>query len=156
MSIKIGDKAPSFTLKSSDKTDVSLEDFKGKKLVLLFIPGAYSGVCTAELCSVRDEMAEYQHLDAEVCVISVDTPFVLHQFKKDNQYPFTMLSDFNKVTCQDYDAFYEEFVLGLKGVARRAAFVIDRDGIVRYAEVLENGGEHPNFAEVKKALESIA
>lgn len=156
MSLQIGDKAPSFTLKSSDRNDVSLEDYKGKKLVIFFFPGAYSSVCTAELCTVRDDIQDYSNLNAEVVGISVDSIFVLNQFKKDNQYTFTLLSDFNKEVCQVYGAFYEEFVLGMKGVARRAAFVVDGDGIIRYAEVLENGGDHPDFTAVKAALEAIA
>ena len=156
MSLQIGDKAPSFILKSSDRKDVSLEDYIGKKVVIYFFPGAYSSICTAELCTVRDAIQDYENLDAEVIGISVDSLFVLNQFKSDNNYPFVLLSDFNKEVCQAYGAFYEEFVLGMKGVARRAAFVVDSEGIIQYAEVLESAGDLPNFDEIKKTLATIA
>jgi len=156
MSLQIGDKAPSFTLKSSEKADVSLQDFAGKKLVILFFPAAYTSVCTAELCAIRDGLKEYQSLDAEVVAISVDSLFTLNQFKTDNGYNFTLLSDFNKDVCQAYGAYYEEFVFGMKGVARRAAFVVDGEGIIRYAEVLESAGNIPDFAEIKKSLSAIS
>ncbi|MCE2789931.1 MAG: redoxin domain-containing protein [Saprospiraceae bacterium] len=156
MNLKQGDLAPQFTLKSSAREDVSLQDFKGQKVIILFFPGAYSSVCTAELCTVRDEMADYKNLDAVILAISVDSLFTLNQFKQDKEYPFTLLSDFNKEVCQAYGAYYEEFVFGMKGVARRAAFVVDGDGIIRYAEVLESGGDMPNFAEVKNTLASIS
>jgi peroxiredoxin len=156
MSLQIGDKAPSFILKSSDRKDVSLEDYIGKKVVIYFFPGAYSSICTAELCTVRDAIQDYENLDAEVIGISVDSLFVLNQFKSDNNYPFVLLSDFNKEVCQAYGAFYEEFVLGMKGVARRASFVVDSEGIIQYAEVLESAGDLPNFDEIKKTLATIA
>lgn len=156
MSLQIGDKAPSFSLKSSEKADVSLQDFAGKKLVILFFPAAYTSVCTAELCAIRDGLKEYQSLDAEVVAISVDSLFTLNQFKTDNGYNFTLLSDFNKEVCQAYGAYYEEFVFGMKGVARRAAFVVDGEGIIRYAEVLESAGDIPDFVEIKKSLSAIS
>lgn len=156
MSLKVGDKAPSFTLKSSEKADVSLQDFAGKKLVILFFPAAYSSICTAELCAIRDGLKEYQSLDAEVVAISVDSLFTLNQFKTDNGYNFTLLSDFNKEVCQTYGAYYEEFVFGMKGVARRAAFVVDGEGSIRYAEVLESGGDIPDFAAIKNTLTAIS
>lgn len=156
MSLKIGDVAPSFTLKASDKSDVSLQDYKGKNLVILFFPAAFTGVCTAELCSVRDGLSEYTNVNADVVAISVDTIFALDKFKAENNYPFVLLSDFNKEVCQAYGAFYEEFVLGMKGVARRAAFVVDGEGTIQYAEVLESAGDLPNFEEIKRTLAAIA
>lgn len=155
MSLSIGDKAPAFTLLSSDKTEVSLEDFKGKKVVLLFFPLAFSGVCTTELCSMRDDIASYEGLDAEVLAVSIDSFFTLNKFKEVEGYNFPLLSDFNKTVSQRYDAFYEEFVLGMKGVAKRSAFVIDREGIIKYAEVLESAGDVPNFAAVKETLAAL-
>jgi peroxiredoxin len=153
--IKIGDKAPDFTLRGSDKSQVSLKDFSGKNVVLLFYPAAFSGVCTKELCMMRDGLAEYERLDAQVLAISVDSLFTLAQWKMDQGFNFPMLSDFNKTLSKKYDVLYKEFVFEMKGVSKRSAFVIDKTGIVRYAEVLENAGEMPNFEAVKNTLESL-
>jgi peroxiredoxin len=155
MSVQVGEKAPTFTLVSSEKNQVSLDKYQGKNVVLLFFPMAFTSVCTEELCSMRDEMSVYQGLDAEILGISVDSPFTLEKFKSEEQLNFPLLSDFNKEVSQNYGAFYEEFVLGLKGVSKRAAFVIDKEGTVRYAEVLDNAGELPNFAGVKQTLEGL-
>jgi peroxiredoxin len=152
MALNIGDKAPGFKLFNSDKQEVSLEDFKGKPVVLLFFPQSFTGVCTAEMCSVRDDIAYYQHLDAQVLGISVDSIFTLAKFKADQQLSVPLLSDFNKEACRAYDACYELWIHGMKGVAKRAAFVIDGEGIIRYAEVLDNPGNLPNFEAIKSAL----
>lgn len=153
--LKPGDKAPAFTLKSSDLKDISLQDYNGRKLVILFFPFAYTSVCTNELCSMRDSLAEYEQMNAEVIGISVDSPFTLAKFKEDQQLNFPLLSDFNKEISKSYHAYYEEFVLGLKGVSKRSAFVVDKDGIIQYAEVLENAGELPNFAAIKEVVNSL-
>jgi peroxiredoxin len=155
MSLQIGDKAPDFTLKASDKSDVSLSNYAGKNVVVLFFPLAFTGVCTTELCSIRDNKADYEALDAEVLAISVDSLFTLDKFKSEQGYNFPLLSDWNKETAKAYGALYDEFVLGMKGVAKRSAFVVDKDGIIRYAEVLENAGELPNFAAINETLKSI-
>ena len=153
--IKFGDKAPDFTLRGSDKSQVSLKDFSGKNVVLLFYPAAFTGVCTKELCMMRDGLAEYERLDAQILAISVDSLFTLAQWKMDQGFNFPMLSDFNKTVSKKYDVLYKEFVFEMKGVSKRSAFVIDKTGIVRYAEVLENAGEMPNFEAVKNTLESL-
>jgi glutaredoxin-dependent peroxiredoxin len=153
--IKKGDKAPTFTLRASDKSEVSLNDFKGKNVVLLFFPLAFTGVCTTELCSMRDDIGSYEGLNAQVLAISVDSLFTLDKFKQAEQFSFPLLSDFNKTVCRAYGAFYEEFVLDMKGVAKRSAFVIDREGVVQYAEVLESAGDLPNFQAVKSILTSL-
>ncbi len=153
--INIGDKAPDFTLRGSDKSQVSLKDFNGKNVVLLFYPAAFTGVCTKELCMMRDGLAEYERLDAQILAISVDSLFTLAQWKMDQGFNFPMLSDFNKTVSKKYDVLYKEFVFEMKGVSKRSAFVIDKIGIVRYAEVLENAGEMPNFEAVKNTLESL-
>ena len=155
MALKVGDKAPNFTLIASDKSKVSLEDYKGKKVVLLFFPMAFSGVCTTELCSLRDDIGSYEGLDAEIIAISVNSFFTLAKFKELEGFSFPMLSDYNKEVSQEYGAFYEEFVLGMKGVSRRSAFVIDGEGTIRYAEVLESAGDLPNFEAVKETLASL-
>ena len=155
MPLNIGDKAPAFTLKDSDKNDISLSDFKGQNVVILFFPFAFSGVCEAELCSIRDDSNRYNELNARVLAISVDSPFSLARFKSDNQLQFPVLSDFNKTVCRAYDAIYEDTPLGLRGVAKRSAFVIDQEGFVKYAEVLENAKNLPNFEAVKQTLSKL-
>lgn len=155
MKLTIGSVAPDFTLKSSDKTDVSLADYKGKNVVILFFPLAFTGVCTAELCSVRDTQSDYEALDAEVIAISVDSLFTLDKFKQEQGYNFLLLSDWNKNVSASYGALYDEFVLGMKGVSKRSAFVVDKNGIIRYAEVLESAGDLPNFAAINETLKSL-
>lgn len=153
--LKIGDKAPTFKLFSSDKQEVSLETYKGKNVVVLFFPLAFTSVCTAELCSVRDDIANYQHLNAEVIGISVDSPATLAKFKEAEGYNFTLLSDFNKEVSAAYGSMYETFAWGLKGVSKRSAFVIDGEGTIQYAEVLENAGDVPNLTAVKETLAKL-
>ncbi|MDX1940896.1 MAG: redoxin domain-containing protein [Saprospiraceae bacterium] len=155
MSVKIGEKAPVFTLYSSDKQPVSLENYKGKKVVLLFFPLAFTSVCTTELCAMRDDINIYNDLNAQILAISVDSPQTLNRFKQDQNLNFTLLSDFNKEVSRIYDALYEEFSLGMRGVSKRAAFVIDKDGTVRYAEVLESAGDLPNFEAIKQILAKL-
>lgn len=153
--LQVGDKAPDFTLRASDKTQVSLKDFRGHNVVLLFFPAAFTGVCTNELCMMRDSIADYQQLDAQILAVSVDSLFTLDKWKQEQGFNFPLLSDFNKTASKKYDALYKEFVFEMKGVSKRAAFVIDRGGIVRYAEVLDNAGELPNFEAIKKTLEDL-
>jgi peroxiredoxin len=155
MSIKIGDVAPDFTLVSDAKESVTLSSHKGKNVVVLFFPLAFTSVCTTELCTMRDDMADYQHLNANVLAISVDSPFTLERFKQDQNFNFPLLSDFNKEVASAYGALYEDFVMGMKGVAKRAAFVVDKEGIIRYAEVLESAGDLPNFESIKATLSEL-
>lgn len=154
MAIQIGQPAPDFTLVNTDKQPVSLSSFKGQNVVLLFFPLAFTSVCTAELCSVRDSIAQYNGMDAKVLGISVDSLFTLGKFKAEEQLNFDLLSDFNKEVSEDYGALYSEF-FGMKGVSKRAAFVIDREGAVQYAEVLEDAGQQPNFTLILKTLEEL-
>lgn len=156
MSIKVGDKAPHFTLRASDLSEVRLDDYSGKNVVILFFPLAFTGVCTAELCSVRDDLRLYNDLNADILGVSIDSPFVLAKFKEEQSYNFPLLSDFNKDVSRAYGCLYEEFVLGLKGVSKRSAFVVDGEGVIRYAEVLDNAGEQPNFDKIKETLNSLA
>lgn len=155
MSATVGSKAPAFTLTDTEKKKVSLEDFKGQNLVILFFPMAFTSVCTAELCSVRDNLSVYNGLNTAVVGISVDSPFTLGKFKAEQQLNFPLLSDFNKEASQAYGAFYETFVLDLKGVSKRAAFVADKEGTLRYAEVLESAGDQPNFEAIKQTLSTL-
>ncbi|MGA0231568.1 MAG: peroxiredoxin [Saprospiraceae bacterium] len=152
MTLQVGDVAPSFTLKSTELKDVSLSDFKDHKVVLLFFPMAFTGVCTDELCQMRDNYSIYEKLNAQIVAISVDSPFTLKKFKEENNLNFPVLSDFNKSVSQAYGAFYEEFVLGLKGVSKRSAFLIDENGKIQYQEILENAGNLPNFEALEQVL----
>ncbi len=152
MSLQVGDKAPDFKLVSSELKEVSLNDYKGKKLVVHFFPMAFTGTCTTQLCTMRDSFGYYEGMNAEVVGISVDSPFTLAKFKEDQSYQFPLLSDFNKETSQAYGAFYEEFVFNLKGVSKRAAFVIDEAGIITYAEVLDVATDLPDFEAIQKAV----
>jgi peroxiredoxin len=155
MPVTIGHPAPDFTLYDSDKQKVTLSDQQGQNVLLLFFPLAFTSVCTAELCSVRDNIAWYNHVNAKVFGISVDALQTLAQFKKEQQLNFTLLSDFNKDVSRLYDSIYEMFGYNMKGVSRRSAFVIDKTGIVRYAEVLENAGELPDFEKIKAVLSGL-
>ncbi|WP_316818701.1 peroxiredoxin [Pedobacter nyackensis] len=154
MALQIGDKAPDFKLFSSDLKEVSLSDYKGKKLVVHFFPMAFTGVCTTQLCTMRDSFGYYQGMNAEVVGISVDSPFTLAKFKEENAYQFPLLSDFNKEVSQAYGSFYDEFVFNLKGVAKRAAFVIDEEGKIIHSEILEDAGNMPDFDVIRKSVEA--
>lgn len=153
--VNVGDKAPAFSLYASDKSKVSLSDFKGKNVVLLFFPQAFTGVCTKELCTFRDSIGLYDELNAQVLAISVDSIFTLAKFKEDQGYNFPLLSDFNKKLSKKFGAMYDTFVFDMKGVSKRAAFVIDGKGVVRYAEVLESAGNLPDFDAIKETLNTI-
>jgi peroxiredoxin len=155
MALQKGDKAPDFKLFNSDKQEVSLSDYKGKNIVILFFPLAFTGVCTAELCEMRDNIAVYSNLNAEIMGISVDSLFTLEKFKTEQKLPFNLLSDFNKEISTAYGSLYENFVLGMKGVSKRSAFVVDAEGNIQYAEVLEDAGKVPNFEAVQSALQSL-
>ena len=152
MTLKAGDKAPLFKLIDSDKKEVSSEDFKGKNLIIHFFPAAFTGVCTTQLCTVRDAIGMYHNDSCDVVAISVDLPFTLGKFKELENLNFTLLSDFNKDASHAYGAIYENWILGLKGVSKRAAFVIDAHGIIQYAEVLESAGDLPNFAAINDTI----
>jgi len=153
MALAIGQKAPNFTLFSSDLKEVSLSDHAGKKVVIHFFPMAFTGVCTTQLCTMRDSFGYYEGLGAEVLGISVDSPFTLAKFKEDNTYQFPLLSDFNKEVSQAYGAYYDEFVFNLKGVSKRAAFVVDEDQQLIYAEVLESAGDLPDFNAIRTIVQ---
>jgi peroxiredoxin len=151
----IGKQAPDFTLFDSAKNPVTLHNFKGKKVVLLFYPFAFSSTCTKELCYVRDNMSLFNNIDATVLAISVDSLYTLAKFREEQGYHFTLLSDFNKEVSRMYNAIYEDWNYNMKGVSKRAAFVIDRQGIVTYAQVLENAGDLPDFAAIQTSLSAI-
>jgi len=155
MKIELGQPAPDFTLYASDKTQVTLSQLKGKNVLLLFFPLAFTSTCTKELCSIRDNIGWYNHANATVFGISVDALHTLAKYKEDQKLNFTLLSDFNKDVSRLYDTIYEMFGYNMKGVSKRSAFVIDKEGIIRYAEVLENAGLIPDFAAINKILEQL-
>ncbi len=156
MKIEIGKPAPDFTLYDSAKNKVTLSDYKGQKVVLLFFPLAFTGVCTKELCSVRDNMAFYNTADAVVLGISVDAPATLARFKEEQKLDFLLLSDFNKEASTMYETIYDSFMGWMKGVSRRSAFVIDSEGVLQYAEILANAGDLPNFEAIESVLKTLA
>lgn len=156
MAIEAGQQAPGFTLYDSERNKVNLSDYKGSNVVLLFFPLAFSSVCTAELCAVRDTIGDYDNADAKVLGISIDSLFVLNKFKKDQAINFPLLSDFNKVVAEEYDVIYEVFpTFEMKGVSKRAAFVIDKEGVVKYAEVCPTPGDVPNFGAIREILAAL-
>ena len=152
MPLKTGDKAPLFTLHASDTKEVSLKDYQGRNVVVLFFPLAFTGVCTEELCTMRDALADFNNMDTDVLAISVDSPFTLAKFKESENLNFPLLSDFNKEVSRQYGSLYDTFAFGMQGVSKRSAFVVDKEGVIRYAEVLESAGDLPNFAAIKETL----
>jgi peroxiredoxin len=154
MSLDVGSKAPDFTLTNQDRQPVKLSEQRGKPVVLAFFPAAFSSVCTKELCTFRDSMAQLNAAHAQVYGISVDTFFTLKAFHDQQQYNFPLLSDFNKQAIRDYGVFNEDMI-GLKGIAKRAVFVIDKDGVVRYKEVLEDARHEPDYAKALSAVKGI-
>lgn len=152
MALQISQYAPDFTLFSSERTSVTLSELRGSKVVLLFFPVAFTSVCTAELCSVRDNIKMYEDLNAKVFGISVDTVYTLAKYKEEQNLNFPLLSDFNKDVSKAYNCLYDTFAFEMKGVSKRAAFVVDEKGSLIYTEVLENAGEQPNFEAIQKVL----
>jgi len=154
--LQVGQPAPDFALYNTKRELVKLSDLRGKNVLLLFIPYAFTGTCTKELCSVRDDISYYDNMNATVFGIAVDTPYCNEKFKAEQNLNMELLSDFNKEAMTAYDTKYEVFgAMQFRGVAKRSAFVIDKDGILRYAEVLENASEIPDFGKIKACLESL-
>jgi peroxiredoxin len=156
--ITTGQQAPDFSLFNSEKIKISLSEFQNKKnVLLLFFPLAFTSVCTKELCSVRDNINRYQNENTEVLGISVDSAFTLAKFKEDEHYNFSLLSDFNKEVSALYGALHHSFGdMQMAGVSKRSAFVIDKNGIVQYAEVLDNPREIPDFNAIDHKLAELA
>ena len=155
MAATVGSKAPDFTLMNENREPVTLSSQKGHPVVLAFFPAAFSGTCTKELCTFRDSMAKLNSANATVYGISVDTSFSLAAFKKEQNLNFPLLSDFNKEVIQAYGVFNPDMI-GLKGIAKRSTFVIDKDGIVRHAEILEDARNEPNYDKVFETLKTLS
>ena len=152
MSLEIGAIAPDFSLYDSDKNFVSLAYFKGQNVLLLFFPFAYTSVCTRELCEIRDNIAFYNDARASVIGISVDSLYSLARYKVEQNLNFLLLSDFNKEVSTLYDTLYETFGYNMKGVSKRSAFLIDKEGKILYSEILENASEVPSFVNINQKL----
>jgi glutaredoxin-dependent peroxiredoxin len=152
MAIAPGSKAPPFKLYNTDRKEVRLNDFAGKLLVLHFFPAAFTSVCTEQLCSSRDDLDFYTGLGSSVVGISVDMPFSLKIFKEQNRINFDLLSDFNKRTIHEYEMYHCNFILELKGVAKRGVVVVDNTGTVAYSEETANPGTQVNFNALRDAL----
>ena len=155
MKIETGKPAPDFSLFDTDKKKVNLTDFNDKNVLLLFFPQAFTSTCTKELCAVRDDISRYSNANAQVIGISVDSVFTLKKYKEDQQYNFPFLSDFNKDVSILYGTLYNEWILEMKGVSKRSAFIIDKNGVIQYAEVLEKAGDLPDFMAINQVLESL-
>ena len=155
MSLNINHPAPLFESFNSEKQPFSLEQLKGKNVLLLFFPAAFTSTCTKELCSVRDNLSYYNNLNCTVIGISTDTIYSLAKYKEEQKLNFQLVSDFNKEIGKIYHAQYELLRLGMKGITKRAAFLIDKTGILRYIEVLENASEIPDFNKIKSVLDSL-
>jgi peroxiredoxin len=155
MLVDVGSKAPDFTLTNHDRQPVTLSAQRGHPVVLAFFPAAFSSVCTKELCTFRDSLARLNTAKAQVYGISVDTFFTLKAFHDDQKLTFPLLSDFNKQVIRDYGVFNDDMI-GLKGIAKRAVFVIDKDGVVRHREVLEDARNEPDYQKVFAALAGLS
>lgn len=152
MKLEPGQLAPDFTLYDSSKNKVTLSDFRGQSVLLLFFPLAFTSTCTTELCSIRDNLSFYNNVNASVIGISVDSLHTLAKYKELQNLNFTLLSDFNKDISRMYGTIYEMFGYNMKGVSKRSAFIIDKIGLIKYVEVLENANEQPNFKEINLIL----
>jgi len=155
MSVDVGTWAPDFTLMSHERQPVTLSQQRGRPIVLAFFPAAFSSVCAKEMCTFRDSLARLNQANAQVYGISVDTFFTLKAFHDHEHLTFPLLSDFNKQTIRDYGVFNEDMI-GLKGIAKRAVFVLDKDGVVRHREVLDDARNEPDYEKVLGALASLA
>ena len=154
--IKVGDKAPDFTLPDIDLKPKSLHEFLGQKTVLAFFVGAFTSTCTKEMCAFRDSMARLIDLEAQVVGISVNDPFSNKAFSEKNRLPFPILSDYKREVIKKYGLELPDFA-GLRGytVAKRSIFILDKDGVVRYVWVSDDPAVEPNYDEIQKALEQI-
>lgn len=156
MTLRAGDPAPSFTLPDAPGSEVEVDARSGERpVVLLFFPLAFSGVCTAEMCAVRDDWEAWKDLEADVHAISVDSPFVTRRFREENDLPFPVLSDFNRRVANEYGVLYEEY-WGLEGVAKRSVFVIGADGTVAWDWVSDDDSVEPPYEEIRAAVRRAA
>src|SRR3990170_4367700 len=154
--INVCEKAPDFTLPDTDRKSRRLSEFRGKKLVLAFFPGAFTSVCTKEMCTLKDSITRLNELKSQVVGISVNDPFSNKGFAEKNLLTFPLLSDYNREVIRLYGIELKNFA-GLKGysVAKRSVFILDKNGIIRYQWISDDPGIEPNYKEVENALEKI-
>ncbi|MGB2867127.1 MAG: peroxiredoxin [Bacteroidota bacterium] len=156
MALNVGSKAPDFNLLDTEKKPRSLKEFHGKKLVLAFYPGAFTGVCTKEMCTLRDTLSKFNEMHAQVVGVSVDSPFANKAFALQNNLQFPLLSDYTRSVSRHYCGVYEDFS-GITGyaAAKRSVFILDKDGVVRYTWISEIPGVEPNYNDVAAALAAV-
>ena len=154
MPVDVGSAAPDFTLMNQEREPVTLSAARGRPVLLAFFPAAFSSVCAKELCTFRDSLGRLDQANAQVYGISVDTFFTLKAFHDQQQLTFPLLCDFNKQVIRAYGVFNEDMI-GLQGIAKRAVFVIDQRGIVRYREVLDDGRNEPDYDRALSALAAL-
>lgn len=152
---QVGEQAPDFTLPDTDRKLVSLHDLRGKTIVLAFFPAAFSSVCTAELCTFRDSLAQLNRVNGQVVGISVDLPYSLQRFKEAERLEFPLLSDFDRTAIQEYGVVDDNFGGFTSGVARRAVFVIDREGKIAWEWVADKPSQQPDYGEVLRVTETL-
>ncbi|TRO52321.1 peroxiredoxin [Candidatus Bathyarchaeota archaeon] len=155
--VNVGNVAPDFTLVNQEMKKVTLSDYRGKNVVLAFYPGAFTGTCKKEMCSIRDTIADLEDLDAQVFGISVNDPFSNKAFHEENVLTFPLLCDYTREVVKKYGVLLENFA-GLMGysVAQRSVFILDTEGVVKYKWVAENPGIEPDYEELKRQLSMLA
>ncbi|MDE0719121.1 MAG: peroxiredoxin [Dehalococcoidia bacterium] len=156
MAAEVGQKAPDFTLFDSAKQPTKLSDSKGKNVVLAFYPGAFTGVCTTEMCTFRDRFDSLNSMNAQVLGVSVDGIFAQKAFSDANNLNFPLLSDFNRETVEAYGVALPNFA-GMEGytASERAVFVIDKNGVIRFKWIGENPGVEPDYDEVQRQVDAL-
>ncbi len=156
MSITVGQSAPDFTLHETPQQQRSLSDYRGKNVVIAFFPGAFTGVCTTEMCALRDRIDQFASMNAEVIGITVDPPFAQAAWKAANNVEYTFLSDYNREVVNAYDVALPGLA-GMPGyvAAKRAVTIVDGEGIVRYHWVSESPGVEPDYEEVRGAVAAL-
>ena len=156
MAAEVGSRAPDFTLVNQDRENVTLSQELGTgNVVLAFFPGAFSGTCTSEMCNFRDTISSFSKVNAKVLGISTDTFFALKAWRDQQNLGFPLLSDYNKEVIHKYGVVNPDMI-GLKNIAKRAVFVVDTDGVVRYREVLDDARNEPDYDKLNEALATIA
>ena len=153
----LNETAPDFNLKNTEKNDIALSSYKGKTVVLAFYPGAFTGVCDTEMCSLRDSMNSFNDLNATVLGISVDSPWANAEFAKKYEINFNLLSDYNRDVSKAYDMIFNGLG-GLEGYecSNRGVIIIDREGLIQYRWVAENPGVEPNYSEIIEKVKSLS